>query len=493
MEEAFDRDFSHVRVHIDAAAAESARSVGADAYTVGRHLVFGSGQYRPDTGAGRSMLAHELTHVVQHGSSLTLPGPGSITAVASHAPAEQQARAVVDGSLDPASMARASAPASQLHRIGLGERITRFFGGGTFSEAELQVYLRRLDDTNRIEDENDSDNKARAIVERWKSGDSLYILPARRKVLLIQEMLSGFTGDDDENAILDLLRGSTDYELATILPMVGVEEILANFHGAEEAQLNKLLAARTPAVDKQRKQKPKSPEVISGETALQLQQRFKANAEATNRLNCILIVREQAPLLFSQDPDLARRVVDQLAKLKGETLTMVNLGEALADLGVSSKQAKILFDNGNGAQEPTAMRTSAWDTIIAMVGKAQGWHVFGLAVFDGYHSVTVLVDNRADGPRVYWADQWRIDPGDDFHQEPGSASGFRRYQKNGFDTFINEKTRQWWNEVHSPPPNSKCAERAAKRGKDWDSVCRYPATLHIWKFRSRLEATQQLP
>jgi len=33
---------------------------------------------------------------------------------------------------------------------------------------------------------------------------------------------------------------------------------------------------------------------------------------------------------------------------------------------------------------------------------------FGLAVFDGYHSVTVFVDNRADGPRVYWADQWAI-------------------------------------------------------------------------------------
>jgi hypothetical protein len=116
---------------------------------------------------------------------------------------------------------------------------------------------------------------------------------------------------------------------------------------------------------------------------------------------------------------------------------------------------------------------------------------FGLAVFDGYHSVTVLVDNRADGPRVYWADQWRIDPGDDFNQEAGSVSGFRRYEKTGFDSFINEKTREWWNEVHSQ--NSKCVKRAAKQGKDWDSFCRYPATLHLWKFRSRLERTAPPP
>ena len=492
MEATFGQDFGHVRVHTDSAAAESARSVNAQAYAVGPHLVFGSGQYRPDTAAGRSMLAHELTHVVQHQGPMTVPEPGTISSTDSHAPAEQQARAVAEGAVPAtASAIRTQASAAQLHRIGFGERIARFFGGGTFSEAELQAYLSHLDTTNRIEDDNDSDNKARVVVERWRIGDSQYILPARRKVLLIKEMLSGFTGDDDENAILQLLRGATDRELATIVAAVGADELRDNFHGAEEAQLDKLLAARTPAATQAGAAPAESSEVISGETALQLQQRFKANAEATNRLNCILIVREQAPALFGQDPELVRQVIAELGTLRGDTLTMVHLSNALADLGLSSKQAKVSFDNGNGAREPTAMRTSAWDTILGMVGKEQGWHVFGLAVFDGYHSVTVLVDNRADGPRVYWADQWRIDPGDDFHQEPGSVSGFRRYERAGFDTFINEKTREWWNIVHSP--TSKCAERAAKRGKDWDSFCRYPATLHIWKFRSRLEAAQRRP
>jgi Domain of unknown function (DUF4157) len=58
-------DFSHVRVHTDAKAAESARAVNALAYTVGNNLVFGLGQYVPGIKTGKRLIAHELTHVVQ--------------------------------------------------------------------------------------------------------------------------------------------------------------------------------------------------------------------------------------------------------------------------------------------------------------------------------------------------------------------------------------------------------------------------------------------
>lgn len=61
----FGHDFSQVRVHTDARAEESARAVKALAYTVGRDVVFGSGQYRPGTVAGDRLLAHELVHVAQ--------------------------------------------------------------------------------------------------------------------------------------------------------------------------------------------------------------------------------------------------------------------------------------------------------------------------------------------------------------------------------------------------------------------------------------------
>src|SRR5512142_3380792 len=60
MESRFHRDCGRVRVHADALGAESARSLSAQAYTVGSDVVFGRGQYAPATSAGSRLLAHEL-------------------------------------------------------------------------------------------------------------------------------------------------------------------------------------------------------------------------------------------------------------------------------------------------------------------------------------------------------------------------------------------------------------------------------------------------
>jgi hypothetical protein len=65
MEGRLGHDFGDVRVHDDGAAHDSARAVNAHAYTVGSHVVFQRDHYDPSSDAGRTMLAHELTHVVQ--------------------------------------------------------------------------------------------------------------------------------------------------------------------------------------------------------------------------------------------------------------------------------------------------------------------------------------------------------------------------------------------------------------------------------------------
>lgn len=65
MEARFGHDFSHVRTHTDAAAERSAHEIDAAAYTAGQHVVFGHGRYAPATSAGRRLIAHELTHVLQ--------------------------------------------------------------------------------------------------------------------------------------------------------------------------------------------------------------------------------------------------------------------------------------------------------------------------------------------------------------------------------------------------------------------------------------------
>jgi Domain of unknown function (DUF4157)/L,D-transpeptidase catalytic domain len=68
MGQQFGHDFSRVRVHTGDEAARSAQDVNANAYTVGRNIVFGTNQFLPGSNGGRKLLAHELTHVVQQSS-----------------------------------------------------------------------------------------------------------------------------------------------------------------------------------------------------------------------------------------------------------------------------------------------------------------------------------------------------------------------------------------------------------------------------------------
>lgn len=62
----FGADFGGVRIHTGADAAKAARSVDARAYTLGKDVAFGAGEYAPETAAGRRLIAHELTHTLQH-------------------------------------------------------------------------------------------------------------------------------------------------------------------------------------------------------------------------------------------------------------------------------------------------------------------------------------------------------------------------------------------------------------------------------------------
>ena len=83
LEPRFGYDFSRVRVHTDERAADSARAVRANAYTVGSDIVFAAGQFAPQTYAGRKLLAHELAHAVQQGAARKLAGERSFEMLAS--------------------------------------------------------------------------------------------------------------------------------------------------------------------------------------------------------------------------------------------------------------------------------------------------------------------------------------------------------------------------------------------------------------------------
>jgi hypothetical protein len=75
----FGFDFADVRVHAGAEAALAARALGARAFTVGDHVFFGAGEYRPTSPQGQRLIAHELTHTIQQ-------KPGAVRAARALAP-----------------------------------------------------------------------------------------------------------------------------------------------------------------------------------------------------------------------------------------------------------------------------------------------------------------------------------------------------------------------------------------------------------------------
>ena len=229
----FGQPFDDVTVHVGRRAAESARAVNSLAYTVGNHVVFDAGQYSPQTTAGRALLGHELTHVVQQRSARPAAGYLSIGDRADSREREAESAAPCPTSL----------PVEVLQRASLWQKFIRFLGfEGTFQDDELQAYLKFLDTRKKIEDHYDSDNKARAVVRRWKAGKKGYDLSVDRKVLLIREMLDGRTLGGDEEAILSLLSGSTDADVRQILQQVPAAVMRKKIGGDNRVQFDFIIA-----------------------------------------------------------------------------------------------------------------------------------------------------------------------------------------------------------------------------------------------------------
>ncbi|MBI3900067.1 MAG: DUF4157 domain-containing protein [Gammaproteobacteria bacterium] len=242
MEPRFDHDFSRVRIHTDARAAESARALNARAYTVGRDVVFNAGEYSPGVGGGRRLLAHELTHVVQQRGIATSSTDAIELGVVNDAHEREAdiASAIVISSQQPTPAPMTSIAAGpRLQRSVLGDigsvlaapfvALYRLFGGEYYYKETLQKYLTGLKDRGNVENNYDSDNKARACVKRESE---LGPYDVKIKVLLVREMLGGYTSGGDEGSIIALLRRTaTAAERDQIVSTVGRDYLWKNFSG----------------------------------------------------------------------------------------------------------------------------------------------------------------------------------------------------------------------------------------------------------------------
>lgn len=108
MEPRFGADFAAVRLHVGDHAAALAGRLGAQAFTVGRDIYFGKGQFQPDSPAGRELIAHELTHTIQQ-NGIVPRAPHPVARAAPAAPAASAKSPAA--SAPPAAKSTAAAPA----------------------------------------------------------------------------------------------------------------------------------------------------------------------------------------------------------------------------------------------------------------------------------------------------------------------------------------------------------------------------------------------
>ena len=258
----FGHDFGKVRVHTDVRAAESARAVNAQAYTVGSDIVFGAGQYSMN-GQGTSLLAHELTHVVQQrgarvetSQALPIGPPGDFY--------ERQADRFAEsaGQSHPITERPLAARGASLQRLDFVTKTLRFFGisAGTITDQELTEYLDRVSQNRKCDCgffDFLSDDMAREVIGRWGAGkysldqDYKGVPSSEMKRILIQELLSGPTLGDDERAIIQVFSKSSAAQVEEILdPTKGldIQQVLNDVNGDHQKQLLALLEKKLPGI-----------------------------------------------------------------------------------------------------------------------------------------------------------------------------------------------------------------------------------------------------
>lgn len=118
MESRFRADFSRIRIHRDARAAQASRALNAHAFTVGHHIHFAAGAWQPGSAAGRELIAHELTHTIQQGAATQIRRSEAPLVQATGPPAVQ--RLGIGDALDFFARAAEAIPGFRMFTLVLG-------------------------------------------------------------------------------------------------------------------------------------------------------------------------------------------------------------------------------------------------------------------------------------------------------------------------------------------------------------------------------------
>ncbi len=241
MERVFGTRFDAVRLHTDAIAARLAQRAGARAFAVGPHVAFDRGEYRPGTPVGDALLAHELAHTVQQRGTETPAARHSATPVRRM---EGEADAAAAGALaqlwcGARNLAGALAQPA-MPRLQSGLTLARCCRDD-FTDKELQEYLDQIKAKGKAGG-CEGDNKARAVVNK----PGKFKLDDIHVHRMIEDMIDGPTGGDDEDAILELLETSKEDRLNFLFTKgtITAKWLLEDFSDPQETQLRSFFERR---------------------------------------------------------------------------------------------------------------------------------------------------------------------------------------------------------------------------------------------------------
>ena len=298
----YGQDFSHVRVHADQQSNTLAQALGARAFTVGRDVVFGPGEYAPSHAVGRRLVAHELAHVLQQSA------PGGRPTL--------QRQAIPPELMSSIDVTLMSTPGLQ----------------------------RRYDQ--------------------------------------ITQTMAMFNESNASTALLNEEAGR-----------IGIE-------------VSKRAAGH----------------VFAADAVERMKQYFVTNAKSPRPDDCITCMNRGLRLLLD-DPKQAVRGEVQTTMQQLQLSGRAGPARIVDFIGPSGRVT-------NGTLRPDAPQQSVWDALLEMSSGEVGWSVFGLGIMDGFHSVTLTLDNTdPSDPKVYWSDQW------------GSKGGWTLYDRATLDAEITKLTQ----------------------------------------------------
>ena len=419
MERLLGSDLGSVRIHTGEAAARSARARGAVAYTIGTDVVLGSGT-SPDGHAGRAVLAHELTHVVQQS------GGRGVSATPAEAEGEARFAARVAGSgrpfeprlTTPVGLARLAPPVDVTDAAAWQEYFEQeqldiaadMIAGLTTSIAAQLTAYRAAPEESRAPLQTRIEVYSRQLAAALSHRVTLL-------QLRIPKLEARAASGEDVAASLETLRA----DLAK--------------HEADLVRLGRVFSAERGAAFE------------------------KTYAEDVGGCHCMeaaykglgaLRSPEEAATIQSKVEAKAERAMERTGVDINHFITVMNTANAEDAAGPRQR-----------ARWSKSQKT--WTPTLESILNAPihptvpGFYFFGLALAEAYHSIMVGVSTWDDPPRRIWCDQYGCGAFE------GTLDDFARGQAEGFGIEYGDWDTYLWEVV--PPPGAGLLPQPAEEAE----------------------------